>query len=64
MMKRPYADDWEQIPDTPLMYSQKRGLYWHTVEKKEGDEFYANWAGWIGYGARLRKVIAECNAEK
>lgn len=58
-MRKPYADDWQPIPDSDLMYSKSKKMFWNTTKEDVGDAAYAEWAGWIGPGATLRKMIKE-----
>lgn len=52
--RRSYAEDWRDLGDG-LSFSEQKGLYWK--DGVERNEESAVWAGWIGKGAMLRKIL-------
>lgn len=58
MDKRLLLDGWEDINEE-IRYNEKLGLY--AKNGKIRDKLAAQWAGWIGPGAALKKQIKEVN---
>jgi hypothetical protein len=53
--RRPWADDWTNL-DSKIQYSPSLNTYWDGKTRR--DERSAAWAGWIGAGSDLKKIVA------